>query len=167
MGMHLFELTNVSMLFSNLFFYEGVWRIVQKNSLVWGKRWRGEFVGQRELGHTLQGCKVYLTGAQGLPDRGARSTWQGRKVYLTGAQGLPDRRSTWQGRKVYLTELQGLTGAQGLPDRGARSTWQGRKVWGARSTWQSCKVYRFTLQGRKKQCCKVIAEYFHPFIFTN
>ena len=147
MGMHLFELTNVSMLFSNLFFYEGVWRIVQKNSLVWGKRWRGEFVGQRELGHTLQGCKVYLTGAQGLPDRGARSTWQGRKVYLT--------------------ELQGLTGAQGLPDRGARSTWQGRKVWGARSTWQSCKVYRFTLQGRKKQCCKVIAEYFHPFIFTN
>ena len=38
MGMHLFELTNVSMLFSNLFFYEGVWRIVQKNSLVWGKR---------------------------------------------------------------------------------------------------------------------------------
>ena len=31
-------------------------------------------MGQRELGHTLHGLpKVYLTGAQGLPDRGARS----------------------------------------------------------------------------------------------
>ena len=35
MGIHLFELTNVSMLFSNLFFYEGVWGIVQKEFLHW------------------------------------------------------------------------------------------------------------------------------------
>ena len=35
MGKHLFELINVSMLFSNLFFYEGVWGIVQKEFLHW------------------------------------------------------------------------------------------------------------------------------------
>ena len=33
--MHLFELTNVSRLFSNLFFYDGVWGLVQKEFLHW------------------------------------------------------------------------------------------------------------------------------------